>query len=193
MIEDFFYNTGDLLTYMQSNIPELTIEQKGIYDQIMQKVDNGNALLLLARDFRQTLPVIPRSTPEVEISACLKYSILWQHVKTLKLTTNTRVQLQNDRSADIFSHQLLEIWNRKAPVDLTSGRISLPHNFCNLVMSKEELVEKVFPNIQTNYKNHDWLNERLIERAILAAKNKDIYSCWFLVHFVRLVLLFYRL
>ena len=137
----------------------------------------GNALLLLARDFRQTLPVIPRSTPAVEINACLKYSILWQYVKTLKLTTNTCVQLQNDRSADIFSHQLLEIWNRKEPVDLTSGRISLPHNFCNLVMSKEELVEKVFPNIQTNYKNHDWLNERLIERAILAAKNKDIYSC----------------
>ena len=41
MIEDFFYNMGDLLTYMQSNIPELTIEQKGIYDQIMQTVING--------------------------------------------------------------------------------------------------------------------------------------------------------
>jgi hypothetical protein len=35
----------------------------------------------------------------------------------------------------IFSHQLLEIGNGKVPVDLTSGRISLPHNFCNLVMS----------------------------------------------------------
>ncbi|VDK61509.1 unnamed protein product [Onchocerca ochengi] len=49
-------------------------------------------------------------------------------------------------------------------------RISLPHNFCNLVTSKEELVEKVFPNIQINYKNHDWLSVR----AILAAKNKDV-------------------
>ena len=28
--------------------------------------------------------------------------------------------------------------------------------------------EPVFPNIQTNYKNHDWLSER----AILAAKTK---------------------
>jgi hypothetical protein len=35
------YNTGDLLSYVQSNIPKLTIEQKGIYDQIMQTVNNG--------------------------------------------------------------------------------------------------------------------------------------------------------
>lgn len=83
-----------------------------------------------------------------------------------------RVQLQNDRSSERFSHQLLEIGNGKVPVDLTSGRISLPHNFCNLVTSKEELVEKVFPNIQTNDKNHDWLSER----AIVAAKNKDVYE-----------------
>lgn len=83
-----------------------------------------------------------------------------------------RVQLQNDRSAEILSHQLLGIGNGKVPVDLTSGRISLPHNFCNLVTSKEELVVKVFPNIQTHYKNHDWLSER----AILAAKNKDVYG-----------------
>lgn len=83
-----------------------------------------------------------------------------------------RVQLQNDRSAEIFSHQLLGIGNEKVPVDLNSGRISLPHNFCNLATSKEELVEKVFPNIQTNDKNHDWLSEW----AILAAKNKDAYG-----------------
>jgi hypothetical protein len=35
------YNTGDLLSYVQSNIPNLTLEQKGIYDQIMQTVNNG--------------------------------------------------------------------------------------------------------------------------------------------------------
>eukprot|EP00960_Hanusia_phi_P011786 344142-Hanusia_phi.AAC.1 len=32
----------------------------------------GGAVLLLAGDFRQTLPVIPRSTPAEEIQACLK-------------------------------------------------------------------------------------------------------------------------
>ncbi|GFW15894.1 ATP-dependent DNA helicase [Trichonephila clavipes] len=96
----------------------------------------GSALILLAGDFRQTLPVMPRSTPADEINASLKHSALWRHVKTLKLTTNMHVRLQNDRSAEIFSHQLLDIGNGKVPADLTSGKISLTHNFCNLVESK---------------------------------------------------------
>ncbi|GFX30615.1 ATP-dependent DNA helicase [Trichonephila clavipes] len=83
-----------------------------------------------------------------------------------------RVQLQNDRSAEIFSHQLLDIGNRKVPADLTSGKISLTHNFCNLVASKGELVETVFPDIQTSFKYPNWLSEH----AILAAKNKDVYQ-----------------
>ena len=105
----------------------------------------GNALLLLAEDFRQSLPVIPLLTLVDEINACLKYSILWQHVKTLKLTTNMHVQLRNDQSAEIISHQLLEIGNGKVLVDLTSGRISLPHNFCNLVMPKKNRLKKYSP------------------------------------------------
>ena len=44
-----------------------------------------STLILLAGDFRQTLPVIPRSTPADEMNACLKSSNLWVHAKTLKL------------------------------------------------------------------------------------------------------------
>ncbi|GFX42654.1 ATP-dependent DNA helicase [Trichonephila clavipes] len=83
-----------------------------------------------------------------------------------------RVQLQNDRSAEMFSHQLLDIGNGKVPADWTSGKISLSHNFCDLVASKGELVERVFPDIQTNFKNPNWLSEH----AILAAKNKDVFQ-----------------
>lgn len=59
----------------------------------------GGAILLLSGDFRQTLPVIPRSTFAYEINACLKQSFLWRNVETLRLTINMRVQLQNDPSA----------------------------------------------------------------------------------------------
>jgi PIF1 helicase. len=44
----------------------------------------GNELILLAGDFRQILPVISRSSPADEINAYLKYSTLWQHVRTLQ-------------------------------------------------------------------------------------------------------------
>lgn len=127
-------------------------------------------LILLAGGFRQTLSVIPRSTAADELNACLKSSNLWRHVKTLKLTTNMRVQLQNDPSAALFSKQLLEIGNGQMPIDNQNGLITLPTNFCTITQSKEELIRSVFPNIAQQYKNHIWLSER----AILAAKNKDV-------------------
>ncbi|CAF1658077.1 unnamed protein product, partial [Didymodactylos carnosus] len=37
-------------------------------------------VVLLAGDFRQTLPVIPKETMVDEIKACLKSSSLWKHV-----------------------------------------------------------------------------------------------------------------
>lgn len=58
----------------------------------------GGAMILLSGYFRQTLPLIPKSTAADEINACLKSSFLWRHVKKLKLTTNMRVALQNDPS-----------------------------------------------------------------------------------------------
>ncbi|XP_069190217.1 uncharacterized protein [Procambarus clarkii] len=44
--------------------------------------------------------------------------------------------------------------------------------YTNLLTPKEEFVEKVFHNIEINYKNQDWLSER----ALLAVKNKDVYE-----------------
>ncbi|XP_073826793.1 uncharacterized protein [Musca autumnalis] len=57
-------------------------------DRTLQDLRNnsmlfGGALVLLAGDFRQTLPVIPGSTPADELNACLKSSFLWNHVPTL--------------------------------------------------------------------------------------------------------------
>jgi hypothetical protein len=49
----------------------------------------GGALILLSGDFRQTLPVIPRSTPADELNACLKSSVLWRYVQKLTLKTKT--------------------------------------------------------------------------------------------------------
>uniref|UniRef100_A0A8D9BCK9 ATP-dependent DNA helicase n=1 Tax=Cacopsylla melanoneura TaxID=428564 RepID=A0A8D9BCK9_9HEMI len=127
----------------------------------------GNALILLSGDFRQTLPVIPRSTPADEINACLKSSPLWCHVKTLTLKTNMRIELLRDNptSARQFSKQLLEIGNGYDTIVH-----KLPEDFCTLASSTQDLIDLVFPDIGTKFTDKDWLSSR----AILAPKNSDV-------------------
>ncbi|GFU77444.1 ATP-dependent DNA helicase [Trichonephila clavipes] len=137
----------------------------------------GGALILLSGDFRQTLPIIPRSTPADELHACLKSSILWRHLQKLTLKTNMSVQLQRDASAGNFAKQLMDIGNGRMEIDESTQCITLPANFCKITESIDELVQKVFPNIAQNYKNHQWLSTR----AILAAKNIDVNTINFTI------------
>jgi hypothetical protein len=130
----------------------------------------GGAVVVLAGDFRQTLPVIPRSTPADELKACLKASYLWGEVKKLSLTTNMRVHLLGDVASAKFSQQLLCLGEGKAPVDQETGLITFPPDFCTIAKSLDELKAIVFCNIQLHYQNHEWL----CERAILAPRNDGV-------------------
>lgn len=67
---------------------------------------------------------------------------------------NMPVELQNDKSREVFSKQLLDIGNGKIPVDSWSGYIIFLTNFCHLTETRTELIEKVFPNIPQNNKDH---------------------------------------
>ncbi|GBP19537.1 hypothetical protein EVAR_102085_1 [Eumeta japonica] len=91
-----------------------------------------------------------------------------------------RVALLNNPSAEDSCKQLLTIGNGRVPVDKSSGFISFPPNFCNLVSSKDELIENVFPNMIANHKNKEWLRER----AILATKNEDVDGLNFAIQHV---------
>ncbi|GBN34501.1 hypothetical protein AVEN_141351-1 [Araneus ventricosus] len=130
----------------------------------------GGTLLLLSGDFRQTLPVIPRSTYADEINACLKSSRLWRNVEKIQLTVNMRVQMLQDPSAETFSKQLLDIGDGKVAVHENTGCIKLQTDFCTIIDSQNTLIDRIFPDVHTQYVNHKWL----AERAILASKNVDV-------------------
>lgn len=142
-------------------------------DRILQDLRGNENLmdgvvLLLAREFRQTLPMIPKGTMADEVKACLKYSYLWRHVSTHKLTTNIRVHLQGDTAADQFAQQLLSLGDGQIAVHPISGLITIPNNIYNLIDSLETLRNSVFPDIQRCFNDHKWV----CERAILASKKQ---------------------
>lgn len=70
-------------------------------DSTQQDLNNnkkimGGKLIILAGDFRQTLPIIPRSTPADGINACLKSSVLWKKIKQLIKIINILIILHNN-------------------------------------------------------------------------------------------------
>ncbi|XP_067944956.1 ATP-dependent DNA helicase PIF1-like [Watersipora subatra] len=69
----------------------------------------GGVCVLLAGDFCQILPVIPRGTPADKLKACLKDSYTWHCVEVCKLMTNMRVHIGGDDTLGEFAAQPLNI------------------------------------------------------------------------------------
>lgn len=130
----------------------------------------GGVVVLLAGDFRQTLPVIERGTAADEINACLKSSYyVWTKVQKLHLTTNIRVQLFSDSESGAYAKKLLEIGEGRIETD-QKGMVLFTNQFCHVVDSEEALIAQVFPNLQQNIQNENWL----CERTILAPRNETV-------------------
>ncbi|GBO37537.1 ATP-dependent DNA helicase PIF1, partial [Araneus ventricosus] len=129
----------------------------------------GGVTMVLAGDFRQTLPVIPRGTRADEMQACLKSSYLWNGIQRLGLTTNMRVHLNGEPSAQQFADNLLQLGNGAMTPDNQDGCIAM-QRIGRIVKTQQELKEAVFPNVSQHFFDHSWL----CQRAILAPRNEDV-------------------
>ncbi|XP_074031818.1 uncharacterized protein [Leptinotarsa decemlineata] len=123
----------------------------------------GSVTVLLAGDFRQTLPVVPKETRADEVKSCIKKSNLWPQVNILKLFKNMRAHLGGDESAGRFSDLLLN-----GDFSSFDGMITIPEELCTVVTMVQELLSKVYPDIiHILDKPIGWL----CERTILTPKN----------------------
>ena len=128
----------------------------------------GGITVLFSGDFRQTLPVIVKGTRADEVNACLKISFLWPYIERLFLTKNMRVASGTEREIEDFSNVSISIG--EGTLDNTNGLITTPPSLGNVVTSRDQLIQKVFTEIQNllNF-NGSWL----CERAILTPTNEQ--------------------
>lgn len=152
--------------------------KKGIdaLDRTLQDIRNCNRLMggvtvLLAGDFRQTLPVISRGTRADEVKACLKSSVLWPKINMLSLKVNMRVYLEHNLKAEEFSNLLLNIGDGNILEE--EGKINIPSNLGDVVRDLTSLTDRIYPNIVKSGENcASWLRER----AILSPRNDSANS-----------------
>ncbi|KAJ0799663.1 putative DNA helicase Pif1, P-loop containing nucleoside triphosphate hydrolase [Helianthus annuus] len=140
----------------------------------------GGKSVLLGGDFRQTLPVKPKSTRSEIIASSLPMSYLWQFFKVYKLNENIRVRgdAQNPTSmqdSNNFASWLLDIGNGlvgdpDVQDPQNTRTIQIPSNFLidpgeNGVRS---LINFVYDEFILNYPSA----ENLSNRAIVCPKNE---------------------
>ena len=98
-------------------IDEVTMVHRYIYeclDHSKQVVRSSNKLfggqtILFSGDWKHILPVVKRGSWAQIIDATLKRSYLWEHIQTLELHLDHRVQLSENIENSNFAEYLLKI------------------------------------------------------------------------------------
>jgi len=148
----------------------------------------GAKVVVMGGDFRQTLPVVvPRGARAQVVSACLKSSVLWRSVRTMRLTSRCNMRLRGrvgpaattarDASAEIqrlrnfVARWLLELGDGRLDVDRRS-RVSLrlPPSNCVSAAAPHAVLNWVFSGLASNYSDGQWMSER----AVLVTTNKNV-------------------
>src|ERR1700752_2673680 len=124
----------------------------------------GGKIMIFGGDFRQILPVVIRGSRGQVVNACIKSSKCWEDVHSIKLTTNMRVLNQNDPEQEKFAKFLLEVGKRRVSVDsdLSEDIIKLPDYMALDSENLDDLISEVFDDINTNYQDPDYIQERAI-------------------------------
>ncbi|XP_071943821.1 uncharacterized protein [Antedon mediterranea] len=159
-------------------IDEVTMANKHVFETVDRTVRDirsndkpfGGITLLLAGDWRQILPVIPKGGKAEILQATLKTSYLWKSIQSLKLTDNLRVihSYGNVDQLRQFSHLLLSI-GEGTKEEIDKDTIALPDHFFSTATSLQQFCQEIFPGITKNISH-----TTLCSNAIICPTNENV-------------------
>ena len=137
----------------------------------------GGKVVVLAGDFRQVLPVVPRGSRAAIVAASLKRHHLWPHIHCLQLRTNMRamvlLQTLGEEAAGrqrAWASYLLAVGEGR---EGRAGQdLRLPDDLVVPGENVQDLVRDVYGDLRNDPAAR--LPETLIHRCILTPKNVDM-------------------
>ena len=143
-------------------------------DPMLEDVPFGGKVVVLAGDFRQTLPVVIRGTRAQTINASVKKASFWPSVNCYRLTLNMRVNLLLQEGLDptdqaAFSSLLLSVGNGEV-----ENPFYVPPRMLAPTSQVEDLLSFVFGDLSQLSPFMTQRAEFFIKRAILTPKNVNV-------------------
>lgn len=136
----------------------------------------GGITTVIAGDFRQISPVVPRGTRAEVVSSFLKQSTIWRNVEILRLQRNIRVEISYTKFENTmfgslnFAQWLLAFGNSQ--ISMANGDMTnCPTEMMLPAGDIEAIVHAIYPRINGRGIR---CNEYLAQRAILAPRNDNV-------------------
>ena len=128
-------------------------------------------------DFHQTLPIIVKGSRSQIVSACIKRSLLWRRIRTLRLTVNMHLLrpdlLPNQQEEQrVFAERILAVGDSRG-IEPGSDTIQWPIRSIVPDNSVKTLADMVFPTI-SDHNAPLPTAAYLADRVILAARNDTV-------------------
>lgn len=139
----------------------------------------GGASVYFSGDFRQTLPIVPNADFTAQAYVCLKWSPLWELIRSYKLEQNVRLlgtRSSANTSASLFASWLLKLGSGHLQ-DHDRGTINLDHVKVNYVQSGSSIdmftVYWLYDNFNSVINSEDWthISRYFADRCLITPLN----------------------
>ncbi|XP_076032974.1 ATP-dependent DNA helicase Pif1-like [Oratosquilla oratoria] len=121
--------------------------------------------------FQTNSPVIRGGGKNEELEHCIKSSYMWNDLTKLELTENVRLK-KDDTKNILFAQKLLQLGSQ------SEGPVEFDEDFGVRVKSCQELVDKVYDDIENNHLNASYFEKR----AIVSPTNDDVDNINQMIH-----------